>query len=95
MAIVRPEGTRDLPAYSAVPQPTAPPRAPIFHWDGQNKRENLRPIPEIMSVLCSNHIERFRFITTFIIDYCDSRIFHNRVPRRLNDIACLPSYAPP
>ena len=27
-AIVRPEGTRDLPASSAVPQPSAPPRTP-------------------------------------------------------------------
>jgi len=24
---------RDLPAFSAVPQPTAPPRAPKFRWE--------------------------------------------------------------
>ena len=33
--------TRDLPNCSAVSQPTAPPRAPMRLWTGQNKFLNL------------------------------------------------------
>ena len=91
---MRTEGIHDLPAYSAMPQPTGLPHDPIFHWDNENNRGNLRPGQEMISVFCKADLECCRHITAFIIGYCGSCIFHGCFPQSLNDIACLPRYEP-
>jgi hypothetical protein len=46
--------TRDLPAASAVPQPTAPPRAPVILHTSSKLTIEVKEILVILSRYCSN-----------------------------------------
>ena len=78
--------TRDLPACSAVPQPTAPPRALQFRWG---------TLPNFVPELWNLKIKIYRTIILPVVLYgCETwsltlreerrlRVFENRVLRRI------------
>jgi hypothetical protein len=82
--------TRDLPACSAVPQPTAPPRAPFSRCNVDKKKHTDRANSIILSLSVGGYLLVVKFTdSSNRQNTTENSVSHNRIISPSQDITVL------